>query len=254
MRNRANVAEDSEQSGKSSGPRGRVADKPDANTPKSMTAKSILDQPINVWLVEDNHSFRQTIVRVLNQSQDLDCARHFANSEAALDELTHGAVPDVILLDVELPGLNGLEAVKQIKSISPSTRVIMLTVFDDHDKIFKAICAGASGYLLKTSPMEKIIDSVREAHSGGAPMTPRVARSVLDMFMRTASPHKDYGLTAREQKILQLMTEGLIKKEIADQLSLSYHTVDTHLRNIYIKLHVHTRTGAVSKALKERLF
>ena len=163
-------------------------------------------------------------------------------------------MPDVVLLDVELPGLNGLEAVKRIKSISPSTRVIMLTVFDDHDKIFKAICAGASGYLLKTSPVEKIIESIREAQDGGAPMTPRVARSVLDMFMRTSSPHEDYGLTTREQSILELMTKGLIKKEIADRLSVSYHTVDTHLRNIYAKLHVHTRTGAVSKALKERLF
>jgi len=130
----------------------------------------------------------------------------------------------------------------------------MLTVFDDHDKIFKAICAGASGYLLKTSPVEKIIESIREAQDGGAPMTPRVARSVLDMFSRSSPPHQDYGLTAREQKILELMTQGLIKKEIADQLTLSYHTVDTHLRNIYSKLHVHTRTGAVSKALKEKLF
>src|SRR5436189_3244480 len=117
MRNRANVAEDSEQRGKTSGPRERAAEKPDANTPKPMSAKST-NQPINVWLVEDNHSFRQTIVRVLKQSQDLDCARHFGNSEAALEELSHGAVPDVILLDVELPGLNGLEAVKQIRSIS----------------------------------------------------------------------------------------------------------------------------------------
>src|SRR4029078_6573459 len=99
----------------------------------------------------------------------------------------------------------------------------MLTVFDDHDKIFKAICAGASGYLLKTSPVEKIIESIREAQDGGAPMTPRVARSVLDMFSRSSPPHQDYGLTAREQKILELMTQGLIKKEIADQLTLSYH-------------------------------
>ena len=102
--------------------------------------------------------------------------------------------------------------------------------------------------------MERIIESVREAYAGGAPMTARVARSVLDMFVRTAAPHPDYGLTAREQKILELMTQGMIKKEIADQLSVSYHTVDTYLRNIYSKLHVHTCTGAVSKALKERLF
>jgi len=219
-----------------------------------MISNSTTDRAISVWLIEDNHSFRRTVVRVLEGLQDIECTRHFATSEEALDELARGAVPDVVLLDVELPGLNGLGAVKRIKSISPSTRVIMLTVFDDHDKIFKALCSGASGYLLKTSPMEKIIESVREVHNGGAPMTPRVARSVLDMFTRTAQPHRDYGLTIREEKILELMTQGLIKKEIADQLSLSYHTVDTHLRNIYTKLHVHTRTGAVSKALKERLF
>src|SRR6266705_783259 len=134
---------------------------------------------------------------------------------------------DVVLLDVELPGLNGLEAVKRIKSISPSTRVIMLTVFDDHDKIFKAICAGASGYLLKTSPVEKIVESIRDVYAGGASMTPRVAHSVLDRFSRLQVPQRDYGLTAREQSILELMTEGLIKKEIAEKLSLSYHTVDT---------------------------
>jgi len=224
-------------------------------SPISMSAKSSPGRPIIVWLIEDNHSFRRTVVKVLEQVQDLDGGiRQFANSEDALEELKHGGVPDVILLDVELPGLNGLEAVKQIRSISPSTRVIMLTVFDDHDKIFKAICAGASGYLLKTSSVDKIVESIREAQAGGAPMTPRVARSVLDMFMRASPPHEDYGLTLREREILELMTKGLIKKEIADQLSLSYHTVDTHLRNIYTKLHVHTRTGAVSKALKERLF
>jgi DNA-binding NarL/FixJ family response regulator len=210
--------------------------------------------PIGVWLVEDNHTFRRTVARVLNQVPDIECAHDFANAEDALAALVEGALPDVILLDVELPGLNGIEAVKRIMALSPSTRVIMLTVFDDHDKIFSAICAGACGYLLKTSPGERIVESIREVHAGGAPMTPRVARSVLAMFGRISTPRQDYGLTAREQKILELMIEGLIKKEIADQLGLSYHTVDTHLRNIYTKLHVHTRTGAVAKALKERLF
>ena len=210
--------------------------------------------PLSVWLVEDNHTFRKTVARVLNQSEGLECAHEFANAEEALATLEGGALPDVVLLDVVLPGLDGIETVKRIKSLSPATRVIMLTVFDDHDKIFKAICAGASGYLLKTSPVEKIIASIREVHAGGAPMTPQVARSVLEMFGRLSLPQNDYGLTARERRILELMTQGLIKKEIADKLSLSYHTVDTHLRNIYTKLHVHTRTGAVSKALKERLF
>jgi DNA-binding NarL/FixJ family response regulator len=222
---------------------------------KSMSAKTAAERTISVWLVEDNHSFRRTIVRVFEHVDDVRCTRHFSNSEEALDELTRGAVPDVILLDVELPGMNGIDAVQRMKAMSPATRVIMLTVFDDHDKIFKAVCAGASGYLLKTSPMERIIESVREAHAGGAPMTPRVARSVLEMFSRLgAPPHQAYGLTGREQEILELMAQGLLKKEIADRLTLSYHTVDTHLRNIYVKLHVNTRTAAVAKALKERLF
>ena len=205
-------------------------------------------------MIEDNHTFRKTVTRVLNDVEGVECSHQFANAEDALDALLGGAVPDVVLLDVELPGKSGIEAVSKIKAISPSTLVIMLTVFDDHEKVFKAICAGASGYLLKTSPIERIVESIYEALEGGAPMTPRVAKSVLDMFAKLSGPKHDYGLTRREQKVLELMAQGLIKKEIADRLELSYHTVDTHLRNIYTKLHVNTRTGAVAKALQERLF
>ncbi len=220
-----------------------------------MSAKAATQRAISVWLVEDNHTFRNTVARVLRQTEDLDCSGCFANSEEALEELRRGGVPDVVLLDVQLPGMNGLEAVQRMKALSPATRIVMLTVFDDHDKIFKAVCAGASGYLLKTAPVEKIVESIREAHAGGAPMTPQVARSVLDMFTRLLPPqHQGYGLTQRETEVLDLMAQGLIKKEIADRLSLSYHTVDTHLRNIYAKLHVNTRAAAVAKALKERLF
>ena len=218
--------------------------------PKPAAPKSL----VSVWLIEDNHTFRNTVARVLNGFGGFDCSQRFANAEDALDAFRGGAVPDVVLLDVELPGQNGIEAVARIKAISPATRVVMLTVFDDHEKVFKAICAGASGYLLKTAPVEKIVESIQEALAGGAPMSPRVAKSVLEMFARMGAPKHDYGLTAREQKIVELMTQGLIKKEIADRLELSYHTVDTHLRNIYTKLHVHSRTGAVAKALKERLF
>lgn len=209
---------------------------------------------IAVWLVEDNETFRNTVARALSRVPDLECSHRFGNAEEALEALRKGALANVILLDVELPGMNGIEAVGRIKSLSPSTRVIMLTVVDSHNKVFNAICAGASGYLLKTSPGEKIVEAIHEVHTGGAPMTPQVARSVLDMFTRFQAPREDYGLTERERRILELMIEGLIKKEIADQLSISYHTVDTHLRNIYTKLHVHTRTGAVAKAIKERLF
>lgn len=224
------------------------------------TSKAAADAPgpsprsVTVWLIEDNHAFRRTVARVLAAQETIECPQAFANAEDALDALRRGGVPDVILVDVELPGLNGIEAVKTIKSMCPSARVVMLTAFDDPDKIFRAVCAGASGYLLKTAPIERIVESIHEALAGGAPLTPQVARSVLDMFTSLVQPTHDYGLTEREQRILELMTEGLIKKEIADKLNLSYHTVDTHLRNIYTKLHVHSRTGAVAKALKKRLF
>jgi DNA-binding NarL/FixJ family response regulator len=209
---------------------------------------------ITVWLVEDNETFRNTVARALMGVPGLECPHRFPNAEEALEALQAGAVANVILLDVEMPGINGVEAVARIKSFSPSTRVIMLTVVDSHDTIFNAICAGASGYLLKTCPAQKIVEAIREVHTGGAPMTPRIARSVLDMFARLPAPAQDYGLTEREREVLIFMVDGLIKKEIADKLSLSYHTVDTHLRNIYTKLHVHTRGGAVAKAVKERLF
>jgi DNA-binding NarL/FixJ family response regulator len=219
------------------------------------TAKGVPpSENISVWLVEDNRTFRDTVSRVLNQVPGMECPCAFTSSEDALAALEAGRVPDVILLDVQLPGRGGLEAIKIIKAISPSTRIVMLTVFDDHHKIFQAICAGASGYLLKTAPVERIVEAIREVLAGGAPMNPNVARSVLDMFARLAAPQHDYRLTEREQSILELMTQGLIKKEIASRLSLSYHTVDTHLRNIYTKLHVHNRSGAVARALKDRLF
>ena len=218
-------------------------------------AENGLDEPaIIVWLVEDNENFRNTVARALARVPLMECSHRFPNAEEAIEALEAGAVPNVVLLDIELPGINGVEAVKRIKSLSPCTRVIMFTVVDSHDKIFNAISAGASGYLLKTSPAQKIVEAIREVHTGGAPMTPQVARSVLDMFARIQAPSRDYGLTEREQRILQLMVDGMIKKEIADKLSISYHTVDTHLRNIYTKLHVHTRGGAVAKAVKERLF
>lgn len=209
--------------------------------------------PTSVWLVEDNRTFRTTLARALGGVEGLDCAEHFASAEDAVEAMQNGGVPDAVLLDVELPGLNGIDAIQKIKSLSPATRVVMLTVFDDSEKVFRAICAGASGYLLKTSPVERIVQSIHEAMAGGGPMSPKIAGAVLQMFTRFVQPKQDYGLTGRERSILELMTQGMLKKEIADALSISYHTVDTHLRNIYTKLHVHSRSGAVAKALKERL-
>ena len=210
-------------------------------------------QPVSVWLIEDNQNFRTTLSRVVNSMAGMKCSNQFSNAEDALDALHAGAVPDVVLLDVGLPGLNGLDAIKQIKTLSPTTRIVMLTVFDDHEKVFKAVCAGASGYLLKPSNTASIVRSIKEAISGGAPMTPQVAKSVLDMLSGRATPKPVQILTNREQSVLRLMAQGQGMKGIAQELDLSYHTVDSHLRNIYAKLHVHTSAAAVAKAVKEGL-
>jgi len=206
-----------------------------------------------VWIIEDHAAFRRTLVRVLSAEPDLQCPRDFDSCEKALVALAHDDAPDLILLDVGLPGMSGLDGICLIKERSPKTIVVILTVFEDDDKVFRAICAGAEGYLLKTSSAADITQAVRDALAGGSPMNPRIARRVLEMFSKLAPKQGDYGLSEREKEILQLMVTGLIKKEIADRLSLSVHTVDTYLRRIYEKLAVNTRTGAVAKALKEGL-
>ena len=206
-----------------------------------------------LWIVEDHAAFRRTLVRVLNSEPDLQCPRDFDSCEKALAALTRDDAPDLILLDVGLPGMSGLDGIRLFKERAPKSLIVILTVFEDDDKVFRAICAGAAGYLLKTSSVADITQAVRDALAGGSPMNPRIARRVLEMFSKLAPKQSDYGLSEREKEILQLMTTGLIKKEFADQLTLSIHTVDTYLRRIYEKLEVNTRTGAVAKALKEGL-
>jgi DNA-binding NarL/FixJ family response regulator len=206
-----------------------------------------------IWIIEDHVAFRRTLVRVLNTETGLQCTRDFDSCEKALAALAHDEAPGLILLDVGLPGMSGLDGIRLLKERAPKSLVVILTVFEDDDKVFQAVCAGAAGYLLKTSSATDITQAVSDALAGGSPMTPRIARRVLDMFSKFAPKQSDYGLSDREKEILLLMTTGLIKKEIADKLTLSIHTVDTYLRRIYEKLEVNTRTGAVAKALKEGL-
>jgi DNA-binding NarL/FixJ family response regulator len=211
-----------------------------------------------VWLIEDNTTYRNTVACVIDSTEDMRCLQAFSSCEEALRALHEGESPTVILIDVGLPGMNGIQGIREIKAQAPKTLLVVLTVFDDQEKVFHAICAGASGYLLKASPIAEIAKGIRDVTQGGAPMNGNIARMVLGMFSKLAPSRKvdeqaDYGLTPREQEILQLMVDGLIKKEIADQLSVSFHTVDTHLRNIYTKLQVNTQTGAVVKAVREGL-
>ncbi|MDB6027349.1 MAG: response regulator receiver [Verrucomicrobiales bacterium] len=221
-------------------------------SPASETAVS---PKIAVWLIEDHDDFRSTVARLIDRIKDTHCPRNFSSCEEALAALREDRGPEIILSDIGLPGMNGIEGIRKIKALSPATHIIMLTVHDDHDKIFQAICAGASGYLLKTSSRQTITTAIQDVLNGGAPMHPRVAKLVLEMFARQSvkTQKKEYGLSPREQEVLELMSQGLIKKEIANELSLSFFTVDHLLRAIYDKLHVHTRSGAVAKAVRERL-
>ncbi len=209
---------------------------------------------ISVWLIEDHADFRKLVAWQINQIADLRCTRSFSTCEDALSALQKEPLPDVILCDVGLPGMDGIAGISAIKALAPATHIVMLTVHDDPHKVFGAICAGASGYLLKDASEETLTAAIHEVLQGGAPMNPRVARLVLERFAReNAAPRDNYGLSAREKEVLELMVQGLIKKEIANRMGVSHHTVNNHLRSIYEKLHVHTRGSAVAKALNERL-
>ena len=214
---------------------------------------------IRVWIVEDNARFRDAVAQVINEREGMRCDHTFASCEALLDNLSKekNAAPDVVLLDIGLPGISGLEAIAAIKGRTPDSQVIMLTMFDDQDRIFQALRSGASGYLLKTSnkgDSEAIPTAILDAASGGVPLSPSIARSVLNLFARLGPVPEDHRLTERESSILQLMVQGLVKKEIAGRLQLSFHTVDGHLRRIYQKLHVNNAPSAVAKAVLEKLF
>lgn len=206
---------------------------------------------ITVWIIEDNRFYGSMVEDLVNHSGKFECPRLFRSCEEALKVLSAETPPDVILLDIGLPGMSGIEGIGRIKSISPTTEIIIQTVHDDDDNVFKALAAGASGYLLKATPAEKIIGSIDEVVHGGAPINAQIARKVLARFSSQKSPDADYLLTDREKEVLGFLVQGNTKSRIAEQLFLSPHTVDHHIRNIYSKLHVHSRMAVVSKALKE---
>jgi DNA-binding NarL/FixJ family response regulator len=211
--------------------------------------------PIDILLVEDCDLFRKTLAGLLNSNEKLVCRYAYASCEEALQAIqADDLAPNVVLLDIGLPGMSGVEAIPHLKKLCPEAKIIMLTIHDEDDNIFKALCFGASGYLMKDSPARKIFEAIAEVLSGGAPMNSHIAKKVVEMFKKLVLPPGDYSLTPREKEILKLLIEGFSKKQIAGKLFLSFHTVDTHLRNIYEKLEVHTRSGAVAKALQARIF
>ena len=212
-----------------------------------------MTDPIQVWLIEDHKTYGERLARALNRLDGIACPRRFTACEDAFAALTSETPPHVLLLDVGLPGINGIDALAQLRQLAPMTAIVILTVFEDDDKIFRAICAGAAGYLLKTSSTEDIAAAIRSAATGGSPINPTIARRVLDMFSQANPPQKDYGLTPREKEILQLLVQGQSTKEAAARLEISYHTADGYIRDIYEKLQVNTRSGVVAKAVKEGL-
>lgn len=212
-----------------------------------------MTDPIQVWLIEDHKTYGERLARALNRLDGIACPRRFTACEDAFAALTSETPPHVLLLDVGLPGINGIDALAQLRQLAPMTAIVILTVFEADDKIFRAICAGAAGYLLKTSSTEDIAAAIRSAATGGSPINPTIARRVLDMFSQANPPRKDYGLTPREKEILQHLVQGQSTKEAAARLEISYHTADGYIRDIYEKLQVNTRSGVVAKAVKEGL-
>lgn len=208
---------------------------------------------VEVWVVEDNDLLRDSYAQVVNRAAGMRCPHAFSTCEQALASIEAGGAPDIVLMDIGLPGMDGIEGVRRVRALSPESRVVMLTVHDDRENVFRALCAGASGYVLKPDSSAKVVDAIGQIRDGEVPMSAQIARKVLDIFRRWSHPGHDYGLTKREVEVLELLVEGYSLKRVAKQLQLSHHTANTHIRNIYAKLHVHSRSSAVAKALKERL-
>ena len=205
---------------------------------------------VSVSIVEDNEKLRGTLARVLNRADGFSCASQYPSAEDALKDLPN-VKPDVVLMDINLPGINGVECVRQLKKIMPQVLIIMLTVYEDTENIFDALAAGASGYLLKRTTGAELLNAIRDVQRGGSPMTAHIARKVVQSFQKNAPAQPAENLSEREQQVLDLLSQGLMYKEIADKLQISYETVHTYIRRIYEKLRVRTRTEAVAKFLRQ---
>jgi len=205
---------------------------------------------ITVSIVEDNEQLRGTLARVIDRAPGFTCASGYPSAEEALEGLPRDC-PQVVLMDINLPGMNGVECARQLKQVLPEVQVIMLTVYEDTENIFNALAAGATGYLLKRTPREELLAAIEEVRRGGSPMTAHIARKVVQSFQRTApATGPADNLSQREQEVLDCLSQGFLYKEIADKLGISYETVHTYIRRIYEKLQVRTRTEAVAKFLR----
>lgn len=211
--------------------------------------------PIRVIAFDDSKDLREMLRLLVDAQPDMMCVAIHPDLGLMMRDID-AAKPDVIVMDIQMPGKNGIEGVKAIRSRWPHARILMQTVFEDDAKVFDAICAGASGYILKTASMDEVVKAIRDVHQGGAPMTPSIAAKVLASFRRgkaVPGASMDHNLSEREREVLGLLVKGKSYKMIAAELAISFHTVNSHIRNIYDKLHVGNCTEAVSKALKDGL-
>jgi DNA-binding NarL/FixJ family response regulator len=211
--------------------------------------------PIRVAIFEDNPIVMDAFKSILNGVDGFICTGAFTSCNALKHDIEKSN-PDVVLMDIEMYGIDGIEATRIIKTLNPGIKVLIQTVHEDKEKLFSALCAGANGYILKKTSPVKMLEAVTDVHSGGSAMSPGIASKVIEFFQTNLTEHsqqKDYRLTTREKEILQLMTEGKPLPKIAEQLFLGYQTVRSYVKAIYEKLHVASATEAVSKALKERI-
>jgi len=208
---------------------------------------------IRVTIIEDRREIREGLAMLINGTPGYQCIGAYRSMEEALDRLPQ-PLPDVVLLDIGLPGMSGIDGLRILKERYPNMLLLILSVYDDDERIFDAMCAGASGYLLKKTPPLKLLESLREAVQGGAPMSPEVARRVISLFREIRPPERaDYQLTPHETRLLKLFVKGHNYKTAAQELSVTVHTISFHLRSIYEKLQVHSKSEAVAKALQNRL-
>ena len=193
---------------------------------------------------------RNTLARVINRADGFECVSHYGSAEEALKDLPN-VKPQVVLMDINLPGMNGVECVRKLKQLLPQTQVIMLTAYEDTENIFNSLAAGASGYLLKRTKTAELLEGIQDVLKGGSPMTAHIARKVVQSFQQAApSSQPTENLSPREQEVLDCLSQGFLYKEIAEKLGISYETVHTYVRRIYEKLQVRTRTEAVAKFLR----
>lgn len=210
-------------------------------------------EEIRIVIIEDERDLREGLQSLINLTPNFICVKGFGNMETALAQINTDEV-DLVLTDIGLPRMNGIEGTRILREKFPDLPIVVLTVHEENDKIFQALCAGANGYLLKNTPPSQIIEAIKEVLNGGAPMSPEVARRVVTLFRKFAPPEiSDYKLTEQEKQILKMLVDGHHYKTAAHELGISIHTVSFHLRNIYTKLHVHSKTEAVAKALREGL-